>query len=154
MDNRKVPDKELMEGFSVLVNNLFPIKSKYVFQLETLTDDNTMYDNDLFARISVFYKDGEHYGFTKFYRRKVIESALLILLGMFSPDKDEKLTDAQKVTEEALMEWLAGCSLSFKQRRMLGEGRALFTDEGTPYVLAFINAMAESVQNIMGDDYA
>lgn len=154
MDNRKVPDKELMEGFSVLANNLFPIKSKYVFQLETLTDADTMYDNDLFARISVFYKDGDHYGFTKFYRRKTLESALLILLGLFSPDKDVKLTDAQKETEGALMEWLAEASLSFKQRRMFGEGRALFTDEGTPYVLAFIDAMAESVQNVMGEEYA
>lgn len=145
MDNRRISDKELLSVIQAIISGLFPTKKEITFQLETLEDKDTMYENDQFARLTMFL-GGAFHAFSKFYRRQYIESTALLLVGLLQEKTyDDMSPEAIKETAK-LLDWVIRKKNYYLYKRLTGEQNALRMVDDRSYIIDFIDELAEFIQ--------
>jgi hypothetical protein len=145
MDNRRIQDKELLGVLQAVMSGLFPTKQEMMFQIETLKDEDTMYENDQFARITMFL-GGDFHAFSKFYRRKYIESFVLLLVGLLQEKTYEDMSPEAIKETVKLLEWVIRKKNYYLYRRLTGEQNALRMADDKSYIMAFIDEFVDFIQ--------
>ena len=149
MDNRRIQDKELLGVLQAVMSGLFPTKKEMTFQIETFKDRDIMYENDQFARITMFL-GGDFHAFSNIYRRKYIESFALILFGLLQEETyDDMSPEAIKETAK-LLEWVIRKKNYYLYRRLTGEKNALRMADDKSYIMAFIDEFVDFIQQEKG----
>lgn len=145
MNNRRISDKELLAVIQAIISGLFPTKKEITFQLEILEDKDTMYENDQFARLTMFLGGALH-AFSKFYRRQYIESTALLLVGLLQEKTyDDMSPEAIKETAK-LLDWVIRKKNYYLYKRLTGEQNALRMADDRSYIIDFIDELAEFIQ--------
>lgn len=150
MDNRKVSDEQLSTVAAKLILEVFGL-DRVLIKFETMEDKDTMYDNDLFCRIVMYYNN-EHHAFSKFYRRKNIESMFLTMLGTLSSQGDDTgLSEAGKGAKDVLSKAIAFKGQIFRFNCIAGIDKALFTPTGESYIMSFLDEFIELIEQQDGE---
>lgn len=145
MDNKRIQDKELLVVLQAVISGLFPTKQEITFQLETLKEEDTMYENDQFARITMFL-GGDLHAFSKFYRRQYIESFVLLLVGLLQEKTYEDMSPEAIKETAKLLEWVIRKKNYYLYRRLTGEQNALRTADDKSYIISFIDEFVDFIQ--------
>ncbi len=150
MDNRKVSDKQLSIVAEKLILEVFGL-DKVLIKFEIMQDKDNMYDNDLFCRVVMYYKD-EHHAFSKFYRRKNIESMFLTMLGTLASQGDDiGLSEEGNGAKDVLSKAIAFKGRIFKFNCIDGIDKALFTPIGESYIMSFLDEFIELIEHANGE---
>lgn len=145
MDNRRLKDNELLSVTQAIISGLFPTKKEITFQLETLEDKNSLYENDQFARLTMFL-GGDFHAFSKFYRRQYLESTALILIGLLQEKTYDGMSPEAIKETTKMLEWVIRKKNYYLYRRLSGEQSALRIEDDKSYIMAFIEELTEFIQ--------
>lgn len=145
MDNRRLKDDELLAITQAIISGLFPTKKEITFQLETLTDKDSLYENDQFARLTMFL-GGDFHAFSKFYRRQYLESAALILVGLLQEKTYDGMSPEAIKETTKMLEWVIRKKNYYLYMRLTSEQSALRIEDDKSYIMAFIEELTEFIQ--------
>lgn len=160
-DNRRSTDAEVEELATGIVTSLYGFSEKELFiTLDTLEDPDTMYANDLLARMVLHYQ-GETYAFSKFYVRQEIEATLYIItsLLMAAVEKDGPVSDLlkesdvnQEIHAVLITAILSSAQLFLQTKETQGIEKAMRFDTGESYIMYFLDEFTSMIAEVRGQE--